>query len=94
MAPNGKPLTGKQAFGTEQSRQERIIVLSYERLNSIYARLNSTMACECRIYFFILVRNVFLSMTLKNSKKLCTINLRNYVLLLYEVFDNELNITF
>jgi hypothetical protein len=48
-APYGKPLTGNPALGKGQPRQERIAVLSYERLNSIYARVNSTVLSKSGI---------------------------------------------
>ena len=56
-APNGKPLTRKQDFGARRSRQEWIAILSYERLKSICAILNSTVGWKCRIYFFNLGLN-------------------------------------
>ena len=48
-----KLLTGNLDFGIKWSRQERIAILSNERVNSTCVRLNSIVCLESGIYFFI-----------------------------------------
>lgn len=70
-APNGKPLTGNLDFGTRWSSQERIAILSNERLNSTCARLNSTRDLGSGIYFFISGNNLIVMYHIVKSGNLC-----------------------